>query len=78
MIVFGQVVCGGDVVVYGGVFIMFILFVLNFDNLKNFYEIGLISINNLVVGVVSEWGNYCLLFIDMWSNFIIFGVNFDC
>ena len=73
----GQVVRGGDVAVHGGAPITPTPFVSNPDNLKNFYETGLTSINNLAVGAASERGNYRLSFTDMRSNSIIPGVNLD-
>ncbi|MGH1434783.1 MAG: SusC/RagA family TonB-linked outer membrane protein [Lewinella sp.] len=73
----GQVVRGGDVAVHGGAPITPTLLASQPDNLKNFYETGTTTINNLAIGAGNERGNYRLSFTDMRSNSIIPGVNLD-
>ncbi|MEL6657655.1 MAG: SusC/RagA family TonB-linked outer membrane protein [Bacteroidota bacterium] len=73
----GQVVRGGDVAVHGGAPITPTAFVSHPDNLNDFYETGVTSINNLAIGAANERGNYRLSFTDMRSNSIIPGVNLD-
>ncbi|WP_367391976.1 SusC/RagA family TonB-linked outer membrane protein [Lewinella sp. LCG006] len=73
----GKVVRGGDVAVHGGAPITPTLFESHPDNLKNFYETGTTTINNLAIGAGDERGNYRLSFTDMRSNSIIPGVNLD-
>ena len=72
----GQVVRGGDVAVHGGLPITPTPFNSNPDNLKNFYETGSTTINNLSFSGGYERGNYRLSLTDLNSNSIIPGVNF--
>ncbi len=73
----GRVVRGGDVAVHGGLPITPTPFVSNPDNLKNFYETGLTTINNIALSGAYQKGNYRFSFTDMRSESIIPGVNLD-
>lgn len=68
---------GGDVAVHGGVPIPATPFVSQPDNLKNFYETGWTTNNNIAIGTGFEGGNFRLSLSDMRSNSIIPGVNLD-
>ncbi|MFT4759641.1 MAG: TonB-linked SusC/RagA family outer membrane protein [Saprospiraceae bacterium] len=73
----GQVVRGGDVAVHGGAPIQPTPFVSNPDNLKNFYETGTTTINNLAFSGGYGKGDYRLSFTDVNSNSVIPGVNLE-
>ncbi len=73
----GQIVRGGDVAVHGGQEIPATPFVSNPNNLRNFYQTGITSTNNLSFGSSFEQGNYRLSFTNMNSQSIIPGVNLD-
>lgn len=73
----GKQVRGGDVAVHGGAPITPTLFASQPDNLKDFYETGTTTINNLAIGAGDDRGNYRLSFTDVRSNSIIPGVNLD-
>ncbi len=72
----GRVVRGGDTSVHGGAPITPTPFVSNPDNLKNFYETGVTTINNLAFSGAYDKGNYRLSLTDLNSNSILPGVNF--
>ena len=71
----GRTVRGGDVAVHGGAPITATPFVSNPNNLKNFYETGTTTINNLAFAGAYHKGNYRLSLTDLNSNSIIPGVN---
>jgi len=71
----GRTVRGGDVAVHGGAPITPTPFVSNPDNLKNFYETGVTTINNLAFSGGYEKGNYRLSLTDVNSNSVIPGVD---
>lgn len=73
----GQIVRGGDVAIHGGATIPGTPFVSNPDNLKNFYETGITSTNNIAFGSHFNKGSYRLSFKNMNSQSIIPGVNLD-
>lgn len=73
----GSIVRGGDVAVHGGAPITPTPFVSNPDNLRDFYETGLTTINNLSFSNSFENGHYRLSLGDMRSKSIIPGVNLD-
>lgn len=73
----GKQVRGGDVAVHGGAPITPTLFASQPDNLKDFYDTGTTTVNNLAIGAGDERGNYRLSFTDMRSNSIIPGVDLD-
>lgn len=73
----GSVVRGGDVAVHGGAPITPSAFESHPDNLKNFYETGLTTINNLSVSSGFEKGDFRLSYTDFRSKSIIPGVNLD-
>lgn len=73
----GTVVRGGDTALYSGLPITATPFNSNPDNLKNFYETGFTSINNIAVTNGFEGGDYRLSFTDLRSESIIPGVNLD-
>lgn len=73
----GQVVRGGDVAVHGGAAITGTPFVSHPDNLKDFYQTGLTTINNISVANGFDEGSYRLSFTDLQSESIIPGVNLD-
>tara|TARA_B100001146_G_C16201087_1_gene444724 strand:- start:404 stop:3616 length:3213 start_codon:yes stop_codon:yes gene_type:complete len=73
----GTIVRGGDTALYDGLDITPTPFVSNPDNLKDFYETGITTINNLAVSNRFETGHYRLSFTDLRSESIIPGVNLD-
>jgi len=73
----GTVVRGGDTSLYSGNDITPTLFKSNPDNLKDFYETGVTTINNVALSNSFEKGNYRLSFTDLRSESIIPGVNLD-
>lgn len=73
----GSIVRGGDVAVHGGLPITPTPFIAYPDNLKDFYQTGVTTINNVAVSSSSEKGNYRLSFTDLQSESIIPGVNLD-
>ncbi|MCB4807663.1 SusC/RagA family TonB-linked outer membrane protein [Tamlana sp. 62-3] len=73
----GSVVRGGDTALYSGLDITATPFVSNPDNLKDFYQTGITTINNLSIANGFETGNYRLSFTDLRSEAIIPGVNLD-
>lgn len=73
----GTIVRGGDTSVYSGLEITPTPFVSNPDNLKDFYETGITTINNLSISNGFNTGNYRLSFTDLRSEAIIPGVNLD-
>lgn len=73
----GTVVRGGDTSLYSGIPITPTPFVSYPDNLKNFYETGVTTINNVAVSNSFDKGNYRLSFTDLRSDGIIPGVNLD-
>ncbi|RED46847.1 TonB-linked SusC/RagA family outer membrane protein [Winogradskyella eximia] len=73
----GTFVRGGDTALYDGLDITATPFVSNPDNLKDFYETGVTTINNISVSNGFDSGNYRLSFTDLRSESIIPGVNLD-
>ena len=73
----GRVVRGGDVAVHGGAPITPTAFVNYPDNLKNFYETGFTTINNIAISSGFEKGNMRFSLSDLRSESIIPGVNLD-
>ncbi|WP_203295501.1 SusC/RagA family TonB-linked outer membrane protein [Luteirhabdus pelagi] len=73
----GTVVRGGDTALYDGLPITPTPFVSHPDNLKDFYETGITTINNVAVSDNFGKGNYRLSFTDLRSDGIIPGVNLD-
>ncbi|MBU2922053.1 SusC/RagA family TonB-linked outer membrane protein [Winogradskyella psychrotolerans] len=73
----GTFVRGGDTALYDGLDITATPFKSNPDNLKDFYETGVTTINNISVSNGFDSGNYRLSFTDLRSESIIPGVNLD-
>jgi len=73
----GTVVRGGDVSVHGGLPITPTELVSNPDNLNNFYETGVTTINNISISSGYDRGNVRLSYTDLRSESIIPGVNLD-
>lgn len=73
----GSQVRGGDVAVHGGLPITPTPFVSNPDNLQNFYETGITTINNLALSGRYDRGHYRLSVTDLRSQSVIPGVNLD-
>ncbi len=73
----GNVVRGGDTSLYDGLPITPTSFNSHPDNLKNFYNTGVTTINNASVSSRFEKGNYRFSFTDLRSESIIPGVNLD-
>ncbi len=73
----GTVVRGGDTSLYSGLPITPTPFESHPDNLKNFYQTGITTINNASVSDNFEKGDYRLSFTDLRSDGIIPGVNLD-
>ncbi|MGB3800785.1 MAG: SusC/RagA family TonB-linked outer membrane protein, partial [Lewinella sp.] len=71
----GTVVRGGDVAVHGGLPIPATPFVSRPDNVKNFYETGLTTINNLAISGGGDYGDFRLSATDLNSDSYIPGVN---
>lgn len=73
----GRVVRGGDVAVHGGASIEETPLVSHPDNVKNFYQTGITTINNLAFSNQLDKGSYRLSLTDLRSESIIPGVNLD-
>ena len=73
----GTFVRGGDTSLYDGLPITATPFTSNPDNLKDFYETGTTTINNISISNGFDTGNYRLSFTDLRSESIIPGVNLD-
>ncbi len=73
----GTQVRGGDVAVHGGADITPTTFDSHPDNLKDFYQTGITSINNIAISSGFDKGNFRLSLTDMRSNSIIPGVNLN-
>ena len=73
----GTVVRGGDTSLYNGIDITPTAFNSHPDNLKDFYETGVTTINNVAIGSGFDKGNYRISFTDLRSESIIPGVNLD-
>lgn len=73
----GTIVRGGDTSLYSGLPITPTPFKSNPDNLKDFYQTGVTTINNVAISNGFETGNYRLSFTDLRSESIIPGVNLD-
>lgn len=73
----GTIVRGGDTSVYDGQPITPTAFNSNPDNLKDFYETGVTTINNLSIATGFNTGNFRLSLTDLRSDGIIPGVNLD-
>ncbi|CAL2107001.1 TonB-linked outer membrane protein, SusC/RagA family [Tenacibaculum sp. 190524A02b] len=73
----GQIVRGGDTSLYNGLPITPTPFVSNPDNLKNFYQTGVTTINNIAIGSGFKKGNYRFSFTNLNSESIIPGVNLE-
>ncbi len=73
----GTVVRGGDTSLYSGLPITPTLFQSNPDNLKDFYQTGITTINNIAINDSFERGSYRLSITDLDSESIIPGVNLD-
>ena len=73
----GRVVRGGDVAVHGGAPITPTAFVNYPDNLQNFYETGVTTINNIAISSGFDKGNLRFSLSDLRSESIIPGVNLD-
>ncbi|MEQ3665865.1 MULTISPECIES: SusC/RagA family TonB-linked outer membrane protein [unclassified Olleya] len=73
----GTIVRGGDTALYSGDAITPTLFLSNPDNLKDFYQTGITTINNIAISSGFDTGDYRLSFTDLRSESIIPGVNLD-
>ncbi|MEM7039291.1 MAG: TonB-dependent receptor plug domain-containing protein, partial [Bacteroidota bacterium] len=73
----GSTVRGGDVAVHGGEPITATPFISHPDNLKNFYQTGLTTINNVSLSSGFDKGNFRLSYTDVRGKSIIPGVNLD-
>ena len=73
----GTVVRGGDTSLYNGLSITPTLFQSNPDNLKDFYQTGVTTINNIAINDSFERGSYRLSITDLDSESIIPGVNLE-
>ncbi|EDM44232.1 putative outer membrane protein, probably involved in nutrient binding [unidentified eubacterium SCB49] len=73
----GSVVRGGDTSLYSGLPITPTAFNSHPDNLKDFYQTGVTTINNASITNGFGNGNYRLSFTDLRSESIIPGVNLD-
>ncbi|MEM6802867.1 MAG: SusC/RagA family TonB-linked outer membrane protein [Bacteroidota bacterium] len=73
----GRVVRGGDVAVHGGLPITPTPFTSSPDNVKNFYETGVTTINNIAFSGATDKGNYRLSLTDLRSESVIPGVDLD-
>ncbi|MEO6348642.1 MAG: SusC/RagA family TonB-linked outer membrane protein [Aquaticitalea sp.] len=73
----GTVVRGADTSLYSGLPITPTPFVSHPDNLKDFYQTGVTTINNIAISNTFDTGNYRLSFTDLRSESIIPGVNLD-
>lgn len=77
MLADGSIVRGGDIDVHGGAPITPTEMVSNPDNLKNFYELGFTSIQNISISNGFEKSDMRISVTDMHSKGIIPGVNLD-
>ena len=73
----GSTVRGGDVAVHGGLPITPTPFVSHPDNLKNFYQTGWTTANNISLSSGFDKGSFRFSLTDLRSNSIIPGVNLD-
>jgi len=73
----GNIVRGGDVAVHGGLPITPTELISHPDNLKDFYETGFTSINNVAVSNGNDKGSFRMSFTDLRSNSYIPNVNLD-
>ncbi|UAM97009.1 SusC/RagA family TonB-linked outer membrane protein [Polaribacter litorisediminis] len=73
----GTVFRGGDTSLYSGFPITPTLFKSNPDNLKDFYQTGITTINNIAINDAFERGSYRLSFTNLDSESIIPGVNLE-
>jgi len=73
----GTIVRGGDTSLYSGLPITPTLFKSNPDNLKDFYQTGVTTINNVSINDSFDRGSYRLSFTDLDSESIIPGVNLE-
>ena len=73
----GTVVRGGDTSLYSGLPITPTAFNSNPDNLKDFYQTGITTINNISINDSFNRGSYRLSITDLDSESIIPGVNLD-
>jgi TonB-linked SusC/RagA family outer membrane protein len=73
----GTVVRGGDTSLYSGIPITPTLFNSQPDNLKDFYQTGLTTINNVAINDSFDSGSYRLSFTDLDSESIIPRVNLE-
>ena len=73
----GRAVRGGDVAVHGGAPITPTPFVSYADNLKDFYQTGVTTINNIAISSGFDKGNLRFSLSDLNSKSIIPGVNLD-
>ncbi len=73
----GTVVRGGDVAVHGGAPITPTPFNSQPDNLKNFYQTGFTTTNNLAISSGFDKGDFRLSYTDTRSKSIIPGVDLD-
>ncbi|PIB33653.1 SusC/RagA family TonB-linked outer membrane protein [Gaetbulibacter sp. 5U11] len=73
----GTIVRGGDTALYSGDAITPTLFQSNPNNLKDFYQTGITTINNIAISNGFDTGDYRLSFTDLRSESIIPGVNLD-
>jgi len=71
------IVRGGDTSLYSGLPITPAPYISHPDNLKDFYQTGITTINNVSIANGFENGNYRLSFTDLRSESIIPGVNLD-
>jgi TonB-linked SusC/RagA family outer membrane protein len=73
----GQVVQGGDTYVHGGNYTITPTEFKSYkDNLKNFYQTGMTTINNASISNSFEKGSYRLSFTDLRSQSVIPGTDF--
>ena len=73
----GTEVRGGDVAVHGGAPITPTAFDSHPDNLKDFYQTGVTTINNIAISSGFDKGNFRLSLTDLRSKSIIPGVNLN-
>ena len=73
----GSFVRGGDTALYNNLPITATPFNSNPDNLKDFYQTGITTTNNIAISNGFDTGNYRLSFTDLSSESIIPGVNLD-
>lgn len=73
----GTIARGGDTSLYNGLPITPTLFKSNPNNLKDFYQTGITTINNISINDKFDSGSYRLSFTNLDSESIIPGVNLD-